>query len=65
MFIEINACLVTFTFRALGCAPRLAELNPYVKVETSNEDLETCDLQFLKQYQVIKFCQMSLAIYMK
>ena len=42
-----------FFFRSVASRDRLAELNPYVSVDTLSTKLdENTDLSYLKQYQV-------------
>ena len=41
-----------FIFRAEASASLLAELNPYVTIQTSTTSISSGNLDFLKQYQV-------------
>ena len=45
-------CFVILFFRAEASASLLAELNPYVTIQTSTASISSGNLDFLKHYQV-------------
>ena len=45
-------CFVILFFRAETSASLLAELNPYVTIQTSTTSISSGNLDFLKHYQV-------------
>ena len=48
-WLILNCCFC----RAEASASRLAELNPYVNIQTSTSSISKDDFDFLKHYQVI------------
>ena len=45
-------CFVILFFRAEASASLLAELNPYVTIQTSTASISSSNFDFLKHYQV-------------
>ncbi|KAI8793388.1 ubiquitin-like modifier-activating enzyme 6 isoform X1 [Biomphalaria glabrata] len=54
------------TNRAEACFPHLAELNPYVTIETSTEPLtDSTDLSYLKKFQCVILTECTLSLQIK